>query len=262
VTYKNQAGLGLYLTGTITIMDGTNRLVVGDEDPVFIDKNQYKTITYDVELESDNISVQVYTLFGEGKRSLENVLEYQGVVELIEILDRAVLNITDVEYDASGKEFIVTVENVGEVDGYVSIELIDLYINGEYVTISSPEIVLIQAGNKVKIRIPAYLSDADRDNNPMIEVKIYYGERENSLIYTQSKQFPFKLKSIDYVTYGLILVIIALILLIIFGRKKCPHCGQRNSRTNKKCKKCGQPLYSEKRSIHDETGQRHHEHKE
>jgi archaellum component FlaF (FlaF/FlaG flagellin family) len=263
VTYKNKAGIGVYLKGTITLTDGTNRKVVGDEAPIFIDKNQYKTLTYDVVLESDNITAALYTLFGEGKKSLENVLEAQMVVERIEILDAAMINITDVSYDRNEKQFIITVENTGSVDSYVSIEALDLYINGEYVTISSPEVVLIKPGKKVKIFLDAVLSDTDIENNPVVKIKGYYGERENSLIKTVYGEYAFKFKSIDYVTYGLILLIIILILLIVFGRKKCPHCGYKNSRFKKKCKKCGQPLYTEKRirDGHEEPEHKHHEHR-
>lgn len=243
VTYKNNAAIGTYLKGTITIMDGTDRKVVGDNEPIFIDKNQYKTITYDVVLESEEMTANIYTLFGEGKRSLENVLEASVKIENIEILDESMINITDVSYDKKENKFIITVENIGSVDSYVSIEAIDLYINGEYITVSSPEAVLVKPGQKAKIPLEVELSDNDIENNPIIKIKGYYGERENSLIKTVYGEYEFKLKGVDYVTYALIFLIIILILLILFGRKKCPHCKHKNSRLRKRCKKCGQLLY-------------------
>jgi archaellum component FlaF (FlaF/FlaG flagellin family) len=243
VTYKNKAGLGVYLKGTITLTDGTTRKVVGDEEPIFIDKNQYKTIAYDVVLDSDNITAKIYTLFGEGKKSLENVLEAEMIVERVEILDNALINITNVEYDKNNQKFIITVENIGTVDSYVSIEAIDLYINGEYITVSSPQAVLIKAGDKTKISLDVQLSDSDIDNNPIIKIKGYYGERENSLIKTVYGEYAFKYKSIDYVTYGLILLIIILILLMILtGKRKCLNCKYKNFRWRKTCAKCGHPI--------------------
>jgi archaellum component FlaF (FlaF/FlaG flagellin family) len=264
VTYKNNAGIGAYLKGTITLTAGTERKVVGDEVPIFIDKNQYKTLTYDVVLEGEDITAAVYTLYGEGKRSLENILENTTRVESVEILDSALINITDVAYDKRNQQFIITVENIGTVDSYVSIEAMDLYINGEYITVSSPQAVLIKTGKKTKILLDAVLSDADITNNPIVKIKGYYGERENSLIKTVYGEYAFKFKSVDYVTYGLVLLIIILLLLILFGRKKCSHCGYKNPRFRKICKKCGQSL-SKKKHEHTEHSDHehiHHEHHE
>jgi ribosomal protein L40E len=242
VTYKNKANLGAYLQGTITLTDGAARKVVGDQDPIFIDKNQYKTITYDITLDNDNVSAKVYTLFGEGKRSLENILEADMNVESVEILDDSLINITDVSYDKGKGRFMIDVENIGTVDSYVSLELIDIYVNGEYLTVSSPEMVLIKTGKHTTIPIDVILSDADIQNNPTIKVKGYYGERENSLTKTVYGEYAFKFVKFDVVTYALIVLIIILVLLIIFSKKKCKHCGEKNSRLAKTCKKCGQPL--------------------
>jgi len=265
VTYKNKAGIGLYLKGTITL-NGNEATKAGDVDPIFIDKNQYKTIIYTeyvdgkpLFIENTNITAAIYTLFGEGKKSLENVLEAQLNVENINIMDGSVMNITDLEYDKNKKSFVVTLENTGTVDSYVSTELLDVFINGELITVSAPEVALVKAGKTTKINIPVTLTDSDIQNNPVIQVKIYYGERENSLINVKSRGFPFKFKSVDYVTYGLVLLIIILILLIIFGKKKCPHCGYKNSRLRKKCKKCGQSIHKRKHE-HIEHSEQHQHH--
>ncbi len=252
VTYRNKAGVGTFLKGTITVTATGEVKVVGDQELVFIDKNQYKTLTYDLSLQDDqNISAKVYTLFGEGKRSLENVLEGQLEVQSVEILDSALINITDVAYDKKAGEFRITIENIGTVDTYINVELLDIYINGEYLTISSDGIVLLKPGKKITISVAAQLSDTDIENNPLVKVKAYYGERENSLIKSKYGEYPFKLVTFDVVTISLIVLIIILLLLILFGRKKCPHCGTKNPRYKKTCKKCGQSLYKHKK--HSET---------
>jgi len=258
ITYKNKAGIGAYFQGTITVTSDAGRTVLGDSTPIFIDKNQYKTIAYDAVLTGENITAQIYTLFGEGPKSLENVLQANMEVQSVQILDNALINITNVVYDNKNQKFIVTVQNIGTVDSYVSLEAMDLYINGEYITVSSPQAVLIKSGKKADIPLEQVMSSADISNNPIIKIKGYYGERENSLIKTVYGEYAFKFKSLDYVTYGLILLIIILILLIIFGKKKCPHCGHKNSRIRKKCKKCGQSLYQKK--AHIEHSEQHHVH--
>lgn len=246
VTYHNLANLGAFVKGTITLNVDGRQIVVGDQEPIFIDKNQYKTITYDVVLEGSNITAQIYTLFGEGRRSLENVLQGTIQVDIVEILDDSAINITSVVYDRNSKEFLVTIENIGDVDAYVNLELLDLFINGEYIIISSPETMLLKPGQKVTLKVPVELSDTDIKNNPVIKVKSYYGERENSLVKTVYGEFEFKEKSIDYAFYILLVLVIILLLLVLFGKKKCPNCGTKNSRARKRCKKCGHNLYGRK----------------
>lgn len=258
VTYRNNAGIGTYLKGTITLTADGNKVVIGDQEPIFIDKNQYKTISYDLVIEGQNISAAVYTLFGEGKKSLENVLEGTMNVEQVDILDDALLNMTNIVYDRSNKRFIITVKNIGTVDSYVSVELIDLYMNGEYKTVASEKTILLKPGKEGELYIDAILSDADIENNPIIKVKGYYGERENSLIKTIYGEYAFQLKSVDLIYYVLIIVIIILLLLLIFNRKKCKHCGTKNMRWKKKCSKCKESLYGKSRK--ERFNQRHNEH--
>ena len=246
VTYRNAAGLGAYLKGTITlVVDGQTRGVVGDQDLVFIDKNQQKTIIYDlndISLEGNNITANVYTLFGEGKKSLENVLSGTVSVSTVQILDNAIINITDVSYDKNNNKFLIKIKNIGTVDSYVNVEITDLYVNGEYIIVSSPT-VLLKPNQEMTVPIDVKLSDSDITSNPIIKVKAYYGERENSLIKILYGEYAFKLVSFDIVFYVLIVLIILLLLLVIFGRKKCPNCGAKNFRLRKNCKKCGHHLH-------------------
>jgi hypothetical protein len=246
VTYSNKAGIGAFLKGTITLLvDGQNKGVIGDQDVVFIDKNQYKTITYDlgdIVLDGNNITASVYTLYGEGKRSLENVLQGTMNVETVEILDDATINITDVVYDKGNGKFLITIKNIGKVDSYVTPEIQDLFVNGEYLIVASDGTALIKPGQSHTFPIAVVLSDSDILNNPTVKIWAYYGERENSLIKTLKGEYGLKLVQFDFVLYGLIALIAVLILLIIFGRKKCPNCQTVNSRTRKHCRKCGHKL--------------------
>ncbi|MFA5797014.1 MAG: hypothetical protein WC916_03195 [Candidatus Woesearchaeota archaeon] len=257
ITYRNNAAIGTYLKGTITLNANNNKVVIGDQEPIFIDKNQYKTISYDLAIEGDNITAAAYTLFGEGKKSLENVLEKSMTVEGVDILDDAIVNMTNIVYDQSNSRFIITVRNIGTVDSYVGIELIDLYMNGEYKTVASEKTILLKPGKEGELFIDAKLSDADIQNNPIIKVKGYYGERENSLIKTIFGEYAFQLKGLDLIYYILIIVII-LLLFLIFNKKKCKHCGRKNLRWKKKCTKCNESLYGKTRKERFN----HHHHNE
>ncbi len=260
VTYHNAAGLGTYFKGTITVYVDGNKTVIGDQNPIFIDKNQYKTITYDLMVDGANITADIYTLFGEGTRSLENVLDTKGVsVESVEILDDAIINVTNIAYNKGKGQFVVTIKNIGTVDSYVNAELLELYVNGEYITVGATNPVLIQPGKEGTLIIPAVLSDSDIANNPIVKVKGYYGERENSLVKTTYGEYAFQFVRIDIVYYALIAVVIILILLVFFGRKKCKQCGTKNMQWSKKCQKCG-ALLSHKHHQEHAKHATHHEH--
>ena len=239
VTYRNSAGVGEYLQGTITISDNGQPVVVGDQDPIFIDKNQYKTIIYDaITLQSDNLTAKIYTLFGEGKKSMENVLQGSVNIETVEILDSSSLNVTDVSYDKRKQAFIISVKNIGSVDVYTNAEVLDIFVNGEYLTVASTDTKLLGTGKSTTLSVPIVLTDSDIQNNPLIKIRTYYGERQNSLIKTIYGEYAFKFTTFDIVFYALILLIILLVLLIVFGRKKCPECKTRNFRFSKVCRKC------------------------
>ena len=64
------------------------------------------------------------------------------------------------------------------------------------------------------------LSEEDIEDNEMVKVRAYYGERENSLIKIIEGEFELVLKGADYLSYSLLIIIVLLIILIIWKRYK------------------------------------------
>ena len=94
VTYHNTQNLATYFKSTITLHDGDAIRVTGDEGPVFLDKNEHKTVVYtgDIDgnlfnLQSSELSADAFTIFGESNTSLENTYQKSFSLEVIEILD-------------------------------------------------------------------------------------------------------------------------------------------------------------------------------
>ena len=54
--------------------------------------------------------------------------------------------------------------------------------------------------------------------------------------------FEVSIKSTDLWTYLPVAIILLLILLFLFGQKRCPSCGKKNPKGRKQCKKCGRVL--------------------
>jgi archaellum component FlaF (FlaF/FlaG flagellin family) len=241
VTHKNNVDIATYYKSTITINDGGELKVVGDEDALFVGPSDFKSVSYEVTLNSDNISGSVYTIYGESPRSLEKVVEGTFTIEIVSVMDEAEINITGVVYDKARGRFLITIKNVGEVDAYVQAEVIELWINGEYITINSDEVIKLEPGESKDIAIDADLTDEDIERNDIVKVRAYYGERETALIKSKYAEYEFKTKGVNLTIYVLVLVVIIL-LIIFFVRRKCKHCKYKNPIIRRTCKRCGQKL--------------------
>ena len=265
VTYRNNVDLATYFKSTITIKNGNGEILVvlGDNDTVFIDGGETKTIVYTPRepLTEDqmagNITADIYTIYGESKTSLENALRGTFPIETVNIMDSADINIVEpVYYDMDKGIFYVTIENIGPVDAYVSIELVDLWVNGEYVTVASDVIELIGAGKKKTIAIKIQLTEEDfaRGYNEQIKVRARYGERKHALIKVKEKDVKYEFRKGFIWWYIPIIIVIILILLWFFvfwrRRKRCPRCRTPNKRDATHCRKCGYPLKEGAHQIH------------
>lgn len=248
VTYHNTVGMAEYFKSTVTIRDGTSVKVAGDESPLFLDKNEYKTVVYrtDVDgnplnLQSDQLSGDVFTVFGESPISLENTYQKTFQIDIIDVLDDSQINITGLYYDKVDQQFLVRIENVGPKAAYVSVELLDLMINGQPITVGGDGAVLIPKGKDAYLPVIVEMADADFTDNPSVHVRAYYGERELSRIKITEATFPIQFRSnyTRYVVYGVVALLILLLLFLLATKKKCKQCGHKNARGRKTCINCG-----------------------
>lgn len=223
LTYTNTEDLAAYLKGTITLTDQNGKTArVGDVDAVFIDGNEYKTVTYELEEPLEGtITADIYTIFGESKKALEKVLEKTITIETVEIMDNSLLNITDLMYDKRTAAFYVLVKNTGDISVFVDLELTDVIINGIPETLGLKEVAELKPGESRWLKVDASLSDEDIAENRYVTVKAYFGERKESLIKFTTKTFELRLKGFDYVyyatTYGMTIVILILVIFIIIA---------------------------------------------
>ncbi len=258
VTYKNNVELATYFRSTITIKNSAGETItlIGDTDTLFIDGGETKTVIYEkttggqridmvINQESGDITGEVYTIYGESKTSLENVLRGTFKIEMIDILDNADIEIIGLVYDKSKGTFYVKIKNIGAVDAYVSSELIELWINGAYVTFASDDVIKIATGKTVEIPIKVDMDEEDLADlkNSEITVRANYGERMHALTKTKEKKFGLEFRQGigNYTIIFVILIIIIMLLIIFFWRrrKRCPRCRKMNRKRAKHCVKCG-----------------------
>ncbi len=252
VTYRNPVELALFLKGTITITGGAEPIVLGDDEPLFLDKGAYKTIVYSADSDGNPLVLdegmeylaQLLTIYGEGPNALENALQAQLPIEFVTVRDEALINITGLYYDKAAGRFFVTIENVGPIDAYVRPELVNLFVNDEEVTVAADAVVLIKKGKSARIPVTIPMAEADFTANPSIRVRAYYGEREIALIKVTERTFSLEFGGGygRYVTYALVAALLLFLLFFLGTKKKCGQCGHKNARGRKTCEKCGAKL--------------------
>jgi archaellum component FlaF (FlaF/FlaG flagellin family) len=240
VTYENKVNLGTYFKSTITVNTPEGDIVLGDEDVVFIDKGSYKTIVYPLDIiGEEDLRAQIYTLYGESRKSMENVLQATYDISVVKIFDDSQIELISLVYDKRTSEFILEITNNGEVDVSVSPELVDLFINDDYVNFGVEEPVRLKKGETKKVRIAVdELTEDDVIENDIIRVKAYYGQRETTLFKIALAEFKFEFKQANYYVYGIIIFLVLILLLFEFSKKKCPNCKHKNKRRAKRCTKC------------------------
>lgn len=223
VTLRNTEDLAAYFIGTysLTASDGS-RQTIGDVGANFIDGEQLKTVVYDVDPMPDGkISVDVFIIYGESKGSLEKEIRMTIEVETVKVMDNCQIQINGVGLNTPRKIFYVETENIGTVDCYVDMEIIDLVVAGQKTTYGLEQVSTIKAGQKKDLRIKIEdFEKEDLEDNERITVRAYYGERENSLVQILEGTFDVTVRGVDYVFWGLLVVIVVILFLIFWKRKK------------------------------------------
>jgi hypothetical protein len=221
VTVRNTEEQAVYFKGTYSLNYAGGTQTVGDVDPVFLDGNELKTLVYDVEqIPADKISADVYIIYGESRGSMERVIDITIDVEMVQILDECQIKQNSLVYDKRKGRFYVEIQNIADVDCYVDSELIDVLMDNQRTSFGADDVIEIKSGKKKQQVIKARLADEDIEDNEMVRVRSYYGERQDSLVKVLEGNFELVLKGIDYVFYSLLFIILILILLIIWKRRK------------------------------------------
>ncbi len=222
VSIRNTEEQAVYLKGTYTIKGpGGLEQKVGDIEPVFLDGKELRTFVYDVEpIPEGNITAHAYIIYGESKGSMEKVIDKTVIVETVEILDRCKIKLTGLKYDKRKGIFYIDIENIGDVDCYVDVEIVDILIDKIPQSFGADDIAYIKAGKSKKQKVRVKLEEEDIEDNGIVKVRAYYGERKDSLVKIIEAEFELILVGIDYLFYSLLIIIIILIILILWKRKK------------------------------------------
>jgi hypothetical protein len=223
VALKNTEAQAVYAIGTYSLTGAEDsRQTVGDIGANFIDGNEVKTFTYDVETMPDGrITVDVFIIYGESQGSLEKEIRTTLEVETVRVLDECNIQINDISFTPRSRNFYINIENIGQVECFVDAELVDIIIAGERRTVSLDEIAQVAPGKARAIRIKVEdMEEEDLVDNEKIKVRALYGERENSLVKVLEGQFDLAVGGSGYWSWALWTIIIILIIFIFWKRRK------------------------------------------
>ncbi len=228
VTYKSDSNIPIYLKGTITIIYGGGSVRVGDPNTIFVAPGDFKTIVYNQTASGDpldfssteNLSAEIYTLFGESTSSLDRILEQKTTVQVVDIIDKCKLTEKDIKgirYNKQKKMFVVIVKNPFDTDCWIDVELNNVLIDGRKTTLGTDGSIKISPGKTKRIPIGQEMTDEDLGNNPFVEITAYSGEKEDSLVNTLNiKGMELKIESLTIITYAIIVLVVIVITLVIF----------------------------------------------
>jgi len=217
VTYKSNSNMPAYFKGTLTLISESGRTRLGDLDPVFIAPGGFKTIIYDgVQISGENITAEVYTIYGESPFSLDRVIQGTYTVSIVSVLDNCQLDVKYVKYNKQEKAFMIKIKNLGDVECWADVELKDVLINNIKQTIGTEVSENIPSGKYKRILIFQRMTDIDLEENPFVDLSVYYGERRDSLVNLFKGRFELESQKFTVLTYIILIVIFLILILVLW----------------------------------------------
>ena len=212
VTYENKGNMGVYLSSSIEILStGVRITTLGDRESVYVNRDSTVTVAYKTELNGQNLTAKFTTMFGEVPGSFERVLYKEMNIEMIEISDSSSLNISKVSYDKTAHKIKVGITNTGAVNTYAKTQVKFLVYGEERIMVQDKAMLLEPGASKDAVFITT-LSDTNIEENPEINVRVNYGQRESALIKVIEGNYPLQISS-DYVIPILVLVLIIVVVM-------------------------------------------------
>ena len=171
ITYKSESNIPTYFKGVITI----NNDKVGDAQANFIAPGNFKTITYELDTSQQDLTAEIFTLYGESTSSLDKIIEETMNVNSVEVLDNCEIDIIDAKYNKQKQEFKIKVKNLNSIDCWANLEISNLKIGYNEITTGTNAPKQIKAKKTKTILIEEELTENDFSQNKFIEITAQYG---------------------------------------------------------------------------------------
>lgn len=130
------------------------------------------------------------------------------------------LKLSDFYYLEPREQIVIKFKNTGETDVWTGAQIKNLDIMNRTVNAISEDQKMIEAGSKERLIVDAYLTEAQIEENSVLNLAATYGESENFLEDDEefnNIQLSVKQRTLTgiAVTYGVPLIIILIIVLLV-----------------------------------------------
>lgn len=186
---------------------------------MFVNRENTLTVAYASELNGENLTAKVTTLFGEMPKSLDRVLRKDMNIESIRAPDNSAFNISGISYDKDAHKLRLAVKNTGEVAAYANAQ-VTLLIYGEENVLTQNKPMLIEPGASMDAVFITTLSDTNIEENPLVKVRLNYGERESALAKVLEGNYPLEIRSNLLIPVIAAALVAAAIIGVIIPRRK------------------------------------------
>lgn len=224
VTYKSSSNLPVYLKGTITVKEDSDRTRLGDTETVFIAPGSYLTVSYSIDISlREDVKAQIYTIYGESKSSLDRAIDSEWEISFVDVYDSCEIEITKVNYNKQRDEFEVHIKNKAQVSCYVDAMIEGLVVGYEEKTVASERAYKVEKGGSVTVSIKQALLDSDLEKNSYVNIVSHYGQKETNLVKVLKGRFELNviyLSTITYLMAVLVLSVFIFFILFLWRRKK------------------------------------------
>jgi hypothetical protein len=220
VTYENNGKIGTYFRSSIELFSaGTRIATVGDTDPVFVNRENTLTITYNKDISSQDLNSKITILFGEFPRSLDRVLHTEMPVGQISIKDNSNFSISGATYEVDPHKLKINLKNTGEIPAYGKIQ-VTLMVYGEEKVLTQDKPMHLDPGASGDAEFITTLSETNLEENPRVKIHLNYGERESALVKVTEGNFELKTMYASYNSIIVMLFVVIVIGILYYLRKR------------------------------------------
>ena len=241
IFFKNDGNTGLFVFTTFRIVDANGNEVAsgGDAEPVFLGSGESVALSYEVEIPGDKLSedlyAEMYASYGISADNMEYYLTSKGKygpplklpVEISNINDESEVELSDLVYLSNSGKFLIKVKNVGNVDAYVRVKIIDLSVGGIKNSYTS-DVIFLPAGEEKDTMISVKMDDFDIKSNDFVNVLLVYGQNKDALVKSKSYKKELVVSSALLISGHLVetthlliigVVVVIIVLAVIFLRR-------------------------------------------
>ena len=228
VTYKNTGNVPEYVKTQIEVyVDGVRTVTLGDEEPFSIGRDELLGKGYALEVVQGDIIVEITSLFGSSKKSMENGIQVTLDAGKVAFTDVSSLGINGFNQDEESGDLFVTYENGGSSAVYFRPD-VTVELGGKSTKMKDDDLYELSSGESQIVKFPGVLT-----NSGTVEVVAGadYGSREAFLDNRVEQSHTFEVEvpmeeelegtGFDMnLLFILIIVVLVIVVLYLFLAKK------------------------------------------